>query len=132
MTCMFCALVGMLLVACSDPVIWHEECRSSEGTWTAKAHTIERSGFGTGAVETIVEIERSPGSQSPERVLAFADDGRAIKLTMRWDGPSHLSITYFADPQMLYYQVSKTSGVDISVTDVANDLRELPRPSARP
>ena len=125
-------LLVIFLVGCSDPITWSEQCRSSDGMWTATAHTIEHSGFGTGGAETTVEIKRSSGSQSSERVLAFADDGRAIKLQMQWDGSSHLSVVYDADPQMLYYQVLKTSGVDISVRDISNDPRGRARPSARP
>lgn len=125
-------LLVILLVACSDPVTWSAQCRSSDGTWIATAHTVEHSGFGTGGAETTVEIKRSSGSESSERVLAFADDGRAIKLKIQWDGSSRLSVVYDADPQMLYYQVAKTSGVDISVRDVSDDSKPRPRVSARP
>lgn len=132
MACTLCTLLGMFLVACGDPVTWSEQRRSSDGLWTATAHSVEHSGFGTGGVETTVEIKRSSGSQSSERVLAFADDGRAIKLQMQWDGPSHLSVVYDANPQLLYYQVVRTSGVDISVRDLSSNERDRSVPSARP
>src|SRR5436305_15233888 len=104
-----------LFASCRNPVTWSEQSRSPDGTWIANAHTVEYSGFGTGAVETIVEIRRLSGSKSPERVLAFADGGRDLKLRMQWDGRAHFSGVYDADTQLLYYQVVRASGVDIAV-----------------
>jgi hypothetical protein len=131
---LLCTLLMVLvicLVACNDPVIWSKECSSSNGTWIASARTVEHSGFGTGGAETIVEIKKPSDSRYSERVLAFADDGRAIKLKMQWEGSSHLAITYDADPQLLYYQVLKTSGVSISVQDFSNGQSNPPEFSTR-
>ena len=123
---------SVLLAACSDPPVWSAECWSPDRTWIASAHTIEHGGFGTGGVETIVELRRSGRFALPDRVLAFADDNRAIKLRIRWDGPAHLVVVYEADPQLLYYQVTKTSGIDISVQNVSTKGYEHPQSSTRP
>lgn len=102
------------LIGCRDPVTWAADSHSPDGMWIATAQTIEHRGFGTGGVETTVEIKRSNVKGSPERVLAFAEGGPEIDLKMRWDGPAHLVVLYNANPVVLYFQVVKTSGLDIS------------------
>jgi hypothetical protein len=51
---------------------------------------------------------------------------------MNWNGPTLLSVAYDADPQMLYYQVVKTSGIEISVEDLSTRLQHGAPASARP
>jgi hypothetical protein len=126
------ALALSTCCGCRDPVTWSAESRSPDGTWIATVETIEHSGFGTGGVETTVSIKRSNGSGAPERVLAFAEGGPDMGLKMQWDGPSHLVVLYKAHPSLLYFQVVKTSGVDISVQNVSPNPQEEYRPSARP
>lgn len=109
------------MVSCSDPKTWSVECRSPDRTWIASAFTIEHGGFANPWVETIVEIERASNSGSPQQVLGFGNGGPAMKLRMHWDNPTHLSVVYDDDPKTLYYQVVKTSGIDISVTDLLED-----------
>jgi len=130
--CVIIAFVLALLAGCSDSPTWSADCRSPYDNWIATARTVEHSGFGTGDVETTVEIHNSHGSSRAERVLAFADGGRDIDLKMQWTAPSHLLVTYKADPRILYYQVLKTSGIEISAQNVPSDVRELPHPSAKP
>jgi hypothetical protein len=122
----------ILLVGCRDPVSWSAECRSTDGGWTAIAETVVHEGFGTGGVETTVDIKSSTGSRSRERVLAFADGGADIGLKMRWDGPSHLVVTYRGSPELLYFQVVKTSGIDISVENASPNPALEFHPSAKP
>jgi hypothetical protein len=101
--------------------------------WNASAFTIEHGGFGTAGVETIIELKRADNSCSPGRVLAFANGGPDMKLRMQWDSPTHLSVTYDDDPEMLYYQVVKACGIDISVHDLLTDHPQAnPPPSTRP
>lgn len=128
-------LIAAVLFTCSgcrEPVTWSTESRSPDGTWIATAKTAEYSGFGTGAVETTVSIKRSNGSGSPERVLGFAEAGPDMDLKLQWDAPSHLLVVYKANPAVLYFQVVKTSGVDISAQNVAPKPQEEFPPSARP
>jgi hypothetical protein len=122
----------LLFTGCREPAVWTSECRSQDGRWIATAQTVEYGGFGTGAAETTVEIRRSNGSGSPQRVLAFADGGREIGLKMHWEGSSHLVIVYAANPALLYFQVVKTSGIDISVQNVSPNPSHDFHPSARP
>jgi len=126
------ALLPLLFAGCRESAIWTSESRSQDGTWIATAQTVEYGGFGTGAVETTVEIRRSNGSGPPERVLAFADGGREIGLKMHWEGSSHLEVVYAANPVLLYFQVVKTSGIDISVQNVSPNPSQEFHPSARP
>lgn len=126
-------LIGIVLFAffgCREPATWSAESRSPDGAWIARAETFEYSGFGTGSVETTVSIRRSNGSGSPERVLGFAQGGPDMGLKMQWNGPSHLIVVYRADPALLYYQVVKTSGLDISVRNVSPNPQT--ESSARP
>jgi hypothetical protein len=101
--------------------------------WIASAFTIVHGGFANPWVETIVEIKRANNSGSPQQVLGFANGGPDMKLRMRWDGPTHLSVVYDDDPKVLNYQVVKTSGIDVSVQDLSTDHpRANPPPSTRP
>jgi hypothetical protein len=128
-------LISIVLLACfgcKEPATWSAESRSPDGTWIARAETVEYSGFGTGGVETTVSIRRASGSGSSQRVLAFAQGGAALGLNMHWDSPSRLVVVYRANPELLYYQVVKTSGVDISVQNASPNPVEEYRPSAGP
>lgn len=116
----FLVAMGLLtLIGCKDPVTWSAESRSPDSKWVAYARTIEHGGFGTGGVETNVEIRRSDRAGSPQRVLSFADDGAAIRLTLRWEGPSRLVATFKGNPDLLYFQVVKTSGLQISTQNLS-------------
>jgi hypothetical protein len=128
-------LVGVGLLGpfgCSEPVVWSTESHSPDGMWIAKAETLETSGFGTGSVETRVAIRPANGSGSPEPVLRFAEGGSDMGLKIQWDGPTHLVVLYRANPELLYYQVLKTSGLDISVQNTSPNPQQEYRPSARP
>jgi hypothetical protein len=57
-------------------------------------------------------------------VLGFGDGGGDIGLSMRWDGPRHLVVAYKGDPKSLYFQVIKTSGVDISVQNLSSSQEQ--------
>jgi hypothetical protein len=74
-------------------------------------------------VETIVEIKETKRRfifRTSERVLGFANDGASMGLKMNWESPSHLEVVFKDDPEVLYYQVVRTSGIEISVRDLAN------------
>jgi hypothetical protein len=97
-SCTLCYLINCL----QDRGTWAVEGRSPDGMWIASAQTIEHGGLGTVGVETPVTIKRSKGSESSERVLAFAEGCRALGLKMRWDGPAHLIVVYHRAPELLY------------------------------
>lgn len=114
LVCSTCYALG-----CSeDPTIWSSEVRSPNGQWVAYAHTVRHGGFGTAGVETLVELRLQSGLRDKIQILAFADGGDFMNLRMFWLSPSQLHVTYADDPSMLYFQVVKTSGVDVTVSDV--------------
>jgi hypothetical protein len=53
-----------------------------------------------------------------EWVLGFMNDGVSMGLKMNWAAPSRLEVFFKDDPNVLYYQVVRTSGVEISVRDL--------------
>jgi hypothetical protein len=117
------ALACALLAGCGkDPPIWSATSPSPDGKWLAVAHTAQYSGFGTNRVETIVEIKdvkRNILLDHSQRVLGFMSDGVYMGLKMNWVTPSHLEVLFKDDPKVLYYQVVRTSGVEISVRNLS-------------
>ena len=115
-------LISMTFGACGeDPTIWSATSRSPNGNWLAVAHTVRHTGPGANGVETIVEIRQSTGLlKHSQRVLAFMNDGGSMDLKMNWVSPSHLEVVYKDDPEVLYYQVIKTSGIEISARDLSS------------
>jgi len=104
---------------------WSAEARSPDKLWLASAHTVENSGFGTGAVITIVDLKGTNVSNPPETILSFWHDpslasqsGATINLTMKWATPTHLEVTYNGHAE-LGFQVVKYGGIDISVRDLS-------------
>lgn len=114
------ALTCILLTGCKeDPTVWSSTSRSPDGSWLAVAHTVQHTGFGTDGVETIVEIKRTAALRSSSRVLAFDNDGASMALKMNWVTPSHLEVLFKGDQSTLYFQVVRTSGIEISVRDLS-------------
>jgi hypothetical protein len=120
----------MLMASCGeDSTIWSETSASPDGRWLAIAHTVQHSGPGANGVETIVEIKEPAPSlfrriflKTSTRVLSFMNDGASMGLKINWVTPSHLEVVFKDDPKMLYYQVARTSGLEISVRDLADPL----------
>jgi hypothetical protein len=121
-------LACVLLGGCGeDPTLWSATLLSPDGNWIAVAHTVLHSGPGANGAETIVEIKQTKVRifdrmfrKTSTRVLAFANDGASMGLKMNWATPSHLDVVFRDDPEMLYYHVARTSGVEISVRDLAD------------
>jgi len=88
---------------------------------------VQHTGPGANGAETIVEIKQTKARiferlflETSTRVLTFANDGASMGLKLNWVSPSHLEVVFRDDPKMLYYQVVRTSGVEISVRDLAD------------
>jgi hypothetical protein len=126
----------ILACGCTDaPTIWKAEVRSPDGLWIASVRTVQNGGFGSAAIDTVVYLRQSNGSQPPVEVLALgclglaprpyvlsdANAGGTIDLKMKWMSPSHLLITYDKHPD-LHFQAVKLDGVSISVQDLSNEL----------
>ena len=106
---------------------WSEEARSPDNSWLARAHTVENSGLGTGAIITVVELKRTSVPNPPETILSFWHDpslasqsGATINLTMKWVSPTHLQVTYDGHAD-LGFQVVKYGDIDISVRDLSGN-----------
>ena len=116
-TVLACALLG----GCrEDPTVWSATSPSPDGNWVAVAHTVQHTGPGANGVETIVELKEHKRwivVRRSERVLGFMNDA-SMELKMNWVTPSHLEVTFKDDPKMLYYQVVRTSGIEISARNL--------------
>lgn len=109
-------LAGAITYSCrEDPTTWSTESRSPDGRWIVRAHTVQHSGPGANGVETIVEIKQDSWINRPIMVLGFSDDGASLALAVKWKDSSNLGVTYHDDPSLLYFQVLKTSGVNINL-----------------
>jgi hypothetical protein len=122
-------LMCVTLWACGEGrTIWSATSQSPDGYWLAVANTVQYTGPGNNTVETIVEIRRSTGFlKRSQRVLGFLGDGASMDLKMTWVSPSHLEVVYKDVPETnvyedekLYYQVIKTSGIDITVRKLSS------------
>lgn len=110
------ACISLSFCGCAKERVWSTEVRSSDEGWHAVAESFVVTGPGTNSVDTVVRIERGAGfSRQSSRVLGVADAGPGLGLTMRWLTPRHLEIVLRDNSDYLYYQVVKTSGVDISL-----------------
>lgn len=113
-------LCGMLTGCGSDPTIWSASSPSPDGHWVALARTVQHTGPGANGVETNVEVKQLSGLRRTTRILSFMNDGNSLELKMDWTTPSHLDVQFKGDPKVLYFQVVKTSGVDISVHNLSS------------
>ncbi len=130
--------VGVLVFGCRDiPTIWKAEAISPDGAWLASAHTEQNGGFGSASIVTSVNLKRTDGtvnSGQPFKILEFscygpaprayvldpANAGGTINLTMKWQTPSHLEVTYDGRAD-LNLQVVKIAGVDISLRNLSKE-----------
>jgi hypothetical protein len=125
-TVLACTLLG----GCGDAsTIWSATSQSPDGNWLALAHTVQYTGPGANGVETTVEIKelkRNIFFRRSEAVLGFMNDGASMGLKMNWITSSHLEVVFSDDTKVLYHQVVRTMGVEISVRDLA-DPSSFPR-----
>ena len=105
----------------SSEKIWSAEARSPDGNMLASARTDARSGFGTGAIWTVVYLNRKR-SQPPMEILRLSGEyempSDEISVEMKWLTPTHLELTYKGH-RTLVLQAAKCEGVDISVRDLS-------------
>jgi hypothetical protein len=91
-------------------------------------------GFGTGAVVTEVDLERTNVSKPPRPILSFWHDpsvaspqsGATINLTMKWTTPTHLEVTYDGHVE-LGFQVVRYANIEISVRDRSSNAMSTSR-----
>ena len=49
------------------------------------------------------------------------DDGKSLNLMLHWSGADALEVFYVGTPEVLYYQVVKTSGLNILTRNMKAD-----------
>jgi hypothetical protein len=117
-------LLGVCVSASSCrklPPVWYAESKSPDGKMIATARTYDQSGFGTGWIQTTVNLNWTYGSQPPTMILAFSDgpsEPGGMNVTMTWLTATHLELTY-KGRRPIDFQAVKCDGVDISVRDTS-------------
>ena len=117
--CLATAL-SFLLGGCESPTrtIWSAQSKSPDGKWLALAHTENTAGPGINAQYTIVELKQNFAKAKPIQILTFDEDQNGVKIvSMSWENPSHLRITYQGDATLLFEAV-KAFGEDITIEHV--------------
>ena len=106
-------------------VIWSGESRSPDGYWLATAREERGGGFGNAYDSASVYLKQIKSSRPPVEILEFsvgslASQSGRLNLTMKWESPSHLDVTYNGHAATLDFQVVKSAGIDISVQDLSS------------
>jgi hypothetical protein len=106
-------LLGNFLGCQNDPTVWIKDFRSPDQAWVATARTRQWGGFGTGWIETTVDVLSYPdgGSGGPAYVLSDANADRDLKVN--WLSPTHLEIAH-TSPINPDLEVVRFSNIDIS------------------
>jgi hypothetical protein len=134
-----CAVVGLLAVSacclfgCRDSQTTLEaEARSPDGRWVASVFSTEHGGPGTAGLYTSVYLKRTDVREAPTEILGFSVGGLAsqqgaLNLTMKWQSPSHLDVTYNGHAASLYFQVVKCAGIEVVTRDVSDETSNQPK-----
>jgi hypothetical protein len=110
--------VCLLASGCRDVrTIWLAQSKSPDGQWLASAKIEEHGGPGNAGIQTLVSIEPTDRSASPEVVLALSptpgSEPEMKNLEMRWLAPMHLEIRYSGNA-IVDFEVVKVFGIDIT------------------
>jgi len=121
---------ALLLSGCSPPTVWRMEARSPDGRYVATARTVQYGGFGSADIVTSVYLEQANIPETRMAVLSFSCDGPVprpytlddkanaggtIGLRLRWQSPTHLSVTYDGGATV-DFQAIRYQGIIISLT----------------
>jgi hypothetical protein len=114
---LICA-VCLLAFGCRDVrTIWSAQSKSPDGKWLASAKIEQHGGPGNAGVQTLVYIEPTDRSASPELVLALSpnpgSDLESSNLGMQWLTPAHLEISYGRN-LIVDFKVVSVFGIDIT------------------
>ncbi len=91
-------------------MVWKATAPSPNGRWVATADTVQNGGFGSADIYTTVNLKRLGDDSGPVDIIGIdsrarpiphpyvldnvANKGGSIDLTMTWETPSHLRVTY--------------------------------------
>lgn len=110
----------------AQQTIWSAEARSPDGSSLATARTVQYSGPGNAGLYTSVYLKRTIYSNPAEEILLLDEnnvtqsDAAKLNLLMKWETPSHLSVTYNGRVATLDFKVIKYAGIDISTRDLSS------------
>jgi hypothetical protein len=134
-----CAVVCVLAIAVvgvfgcrEDGTTLSAEARSPDGRWVASAFSKQIGGPGTSGLYTSVYLKRTDTGEAPIECLDFsigelASQSGTLNLTMTWQSPTRLDVTYNGRAATLYPQVAKCAGIDILTRDVSDKASSQPR-----
>lgn len=123
--CLLAVSVGGIFGCQDSDTTLEAEARSPYGPWVASAFTTEHGGPGNAGLYTEVYLRRTDLRQAPTEILGFSLGGlasAALNLTMKWQSPSRLEVTYNGRAATLYFQVVKCAGIDILTRDVSDQI----------
>jgi hypothetical protein len=108
------------------------EARSPDGRWVASAFSKQFGGPGTAGLYTNVYLRRTDVQQDPIEVLGFSvgevsSQSGDLNLSMTWQSPSRLEVTYNGHAATLYFQVVKCSGIEILTRGVSDEMSNQTR-----
>ena len=97
--------------------IWSVQSKSPDGQWLSSAKTEQHSGPGNASLQTLVYIEPTNRSASPEVVLTLSPTSESRSdmndLEMKWLTPTHLEIGYDRDLNV-DFEVARAFGIDVT------------------
>jgi hypothetical protein len=92
----------------------------------ARASTVAQSGFGTGAITTVVSLNWTQSSQRPREILVLSGEFEKpldeVSVEMNWLTATHLELTYKGH-RTIAFQAVKWNGVEISVRGPSGGVR---------
>jgi hypothetical protein len=118
-------IAGCLISGCQDVETTSlAEARSPDGRWVASAIRKQHGGPGTAGDYTEIYLKQTDVQRAPTEILTFSvgelmSQSGGLNLTMKWQSPSRLEVTYNGRAATLQFQVVKCGGIDISTRDVS-------------
>jgi hypothetical protein len=118
-----------------DLLVWKIELSSPDGSFVARADTVQNGGFGTASIDTTVFLRRANSPAPGHAVVVLecdgpvphpyvldngANKGGTVHLKLHWDGPSHLSVTYDGRARKQMHE-TRYNGMTISLTETSDN-----------
>jgi hypothetical protein len=126
-----CAVVtaSFGFIGCSDnPPTWSQTSKAPSGGWVAYAYTREFSGFGTGAIETHIEVKPDRAMYGVGGQVAQFNNasGKSLELKLQWSRPNRLHILYIESSNRLVFSRTRMDGVEVIFHNLAYGPISLP------
>jgi hypothetical protein len=113
-----------------DLMVWKAQSPSPDGRWIATADTVQNGGFGSADIYTTVHLKRTGDTSAPVDVLGIdsqepiprpyvldnvANKGGSIGLTMEWETPTRLRVTYI-DQACTVVMLQMTTYAEVAIS----------------